>query len=64
MPDFDRTRALARTGGLSGPEITICRGPAKGCAGRTGPCPDCYRVSATDPRTTEEIVAAMDRGDA
>lgn len=59
------TRAFVPMPDSDGPaEILICRGPGKGCAGRQEPCPDCYRVTADDPRTTQEIFRDMERGDA
>lgn len=43
----------------------ICRGPLKGCVRDTQDnCPDCYRVFWHDRRSSDEILQAMERGDA
>jgi hypothetical protein len=46
--------------------IKICRGTEKGCKGDARPsrCADCYRVATDDPRSSEQILADMARGDA
>lgn len=46
--------------------VRICRGEQRGCTGSARPsrCPDCYRVAPDDPRSTAQILADMERGDA
>jgi hypothetical protein len=47
------------------PGVKICRGGAKGCIHwEPEHCPNCYVVEANDPRSSREILAAMERGDA
>ncbi len=47
------------------PLVVICRGAAKGCrrAEQAG-CPDCYIFDAADARSTTEVLADMERGNA
>lgn len=40
--------------------VYICHGPPR-CDGRDEPCPYCYIVHSEDPRSTDEIIAAMRR---
>lgn len=47
-----------------GGSIWVCRGPEKGCEGKPEPCNECYVIEANDPRSTDEILATMNRGDA
>lgn len=62
--DAGRVPAWCPENKAAAADVAICRGPEKGCSGKAEPCPDCYRVSSNDPRSTEEILGAMNRGDA
>lgn len=45
--------------------VSVCRGATKGCPPRRpAPCGECYVVRADDPRSTEQIIADMERGSA
>jgi len=41
-------------------QIIVCVGPPQ-CHGQPAPCAWCYRMTADDPRTFDEIKADMDR---
>lgn len=44
-------------------DVVICRGPAKGCTRPEGECcPDCYRIAPNDPRSTDQVLRDMERG--
>lgn len=61
--DVEIARGLAWREGSPG--VVICRGPEKGCIdGDPTRCVYCYRIEGNDPRSSEQIVADMDRGDA
>lgn len=62
--ELDRFRGVMKLQGA--PEIKICRGSDKGCAGCEDltRCEDCYVVRWHDTRTGGEILEAIKRGDA
>lgn len=58
--DIDLARGLATRDRASG--IRICRGAGKGCTGWRPKCKDCYQVEHDDPRSSAEILQALERG--